>query len=81
MVFTITRENYLRKFNQEIEVSTGTQKQGTFTSLVDDRYEGGNKIPKGLPELKSSDYDGNDDDVVNLMTQPVIRHNRPPPEK
>jgi len=84
MPFTISREHYLRKFNQEIEVSTGTQKQGTFTSLVDDRYEGGNKIPKGLPELKSSDYDGNDDDIDNLMiqhTEPVIRHNRPPPEE
>ena len=79
MVFTITRENYLRKFNQEIEVSTGTQKQGTFTSLVDDRYEGGNAMPEGIPQLKSSDYDGYDDDIDNLIiqhTEPVIRHNR-----
>ena len=74
MVFTISRENYLRKFNQEIEVSTGIQKEGTVTSLVDDRYEGGNEIPEGLPELKSSDAP-NDDEFENLLrhTQPIIR--------
>ena len=38
--FTISRKNSLRKFNQEIEVSTGIQKEGTVTSLVDDRYDG-----------------------------------------
>lgn len=81
MVFTISRENYLRKFNQEIEVSTGIQKEGTVTSLVDDRYEGGNEIPEGLPELKSSDAP-NDDEFENLLrhTQPIIRHNKPPEE-
>jgi hypothetical protein len=37
----------------------------------------GNTTPEGLPELKSSDYDGHDDDIVNYIPPPVIHHNTP----
>ncbi len=71
MPFTISRDKYLKNFKQGIEVSSDA-KQGTVTSLVDVRDdEGGNKIPEGIPQLKSSDYDGYDDDIEKLQPQPI----------
>tara|TARA_R110000765_G_scaffold1927_3_gene5275 strand:- start:5911 stop:7665 length:1755 start_codon:yes stop_codon:yes gene_type:complete len=66
MPFIISRDKYLRHFKQGIEVSS--DKEGTFTSLGDDRYEAGEEIPEGMPQLKSSDYDGYDDDLQRIIT-------------
>jgi len=71
MPFTISRDKYLRHFKEELVVSS--DKEGTFTSLGDDRFEGGDIIPEGIPQLKSSDYDGYDDDIQKLIApEPTI---------
>ena len=60
---TISRDKYLRKFRQEIEVSTGEQieKEGTINSLEDIRDEGGITIDPSIPQLKSSNYEISND--------------------